>query len=216
MFWFQNTIIMKHNLILLIIAFLNLITWLAETLLNGWAGMAWLDYYHISFLVIPIFSIGWVVYYSKEFSPFKHLFIYPIFLLMIGYMVPGMIQLRQYMITWERVMAPLLLFMTVLFVLNVAVALIEKRKLYFFEYVILFFSSAIIPIACGLLTFLIFTQSYLFPAPVPDPVENLTDIFHWLKTGSVFFVISMYEGLYFLYLKGLVFNKARLTLKSPV
>jgi hypothetical protein len=66
---------------------------------------------------------------------------------------------------------------------------------------VLFFSTILIPVISLILTILIFTQSFLFPEPVPKPfIEGLEPV-HWLKSGSLIFTFIIYEGVYYLWLK---------------
>ncbi|MGE5410990.1 MAG: hypothetical protein ACM3MI_08520 [Clostridiales bacterium] len=200
---------MKHFLILLALSVFNVTFWLTELLLFGWGGMECLDHFFWAYLVIPGFSIAWAAYYTKELNHVRHLIVYPIFMCAVAILSLAMVIQSEYMFSPMRVLGPLFVFMVVMFIINLFVSILEKRYLSFWELLILFFSSALIPIVCGLTTFFIFSQSYLFSDPRPDPIENLTYPVHWLKTGALFFAYTLYEGLFFLYLKGLIFTKVK-------
>jgi hypothetical protein len=85
---------------------------------------------------------------------------------------------------------------------NIIFARFEKKKLSKRNFWILFFSTILIPVISVILTILIFSQSYLFPEPQPNSFNEGLEPVHWLKSGSLIFTFIIYEGVYYLWLKG--------------
>jgi len=112
---------MKHFLILLALAIINMTFWLTELLLFGWGGMEWLDHLFWAFIVIPGLSIAWAVYYTKEIKHVRHLIVYPIFMYALAILSLAMAIQSKWMFSPMRVLAPLFVFMVVMFVLNLLV-----------------------------------------------------------------------------------------------
>ena len=187
--------------------------WVGEILVRNWMGLEWLNYFHWSMLIVPIMVIIWIIKLNGKLEQKKHFLYYPLIgalytfftlILVASYptdfrynsMVRGAAssEIGHYL--------PLILFPAVIFLLNLWVARIEHRKLSLPNKIALFFSSLIIPALSILLAMLLFTQSYLFPSTPPDPIRNGMEPIHWLKSGSLIFAVIIYEGAYFLWLKG--------------
>ena len=211
---------MNNYLSLPLTSILILVFWLGETLLRDWRGLEWLNYFHYSLLIIPCIFIAWLILTDKYFKASKHLLKYPI--LVIGYFLICLVILAMLLHHSDRynqyiLFKPLaiFLFMIVTFGVNLVISKLENRKLSLKQKVILFFACLFIPICSELFTSLIFTQTWLFP-----PDINLSgilyhwfksdgligfylneSILHWLKSGGLILSISLYEGIFILYVK---------------
>jgi hypothetical protein len=213
---------MKRYNSLTITSILILIIWLGETLLRDWRGLEWLNYFHFSLIIIPTIFIAWLILIDKKFTPSKHLLKYPI--LIIGYFLFCFLVIAVLINNSESynyfVVKPLaiFLFMVVTFGMNLIISGIESRKLRFKQKAILFFTCIFVPICSELITSLIFTQSWLFPQNIKLTslifhwlhIEGTSfsyfneGIIHWLKSGGLIMSITLYEGIFILYLKKLM------------
>ncbi len=212
---------MNHIRSLLIFAFLTTVIWEIEVfLITGWAGMAWLDDWLYSMAIIPILSLLWLIWINRKIQIFKHLIAYPI--LLFTYLIYFSFYL---LVISEEINYPaasvlfsteidyplsymifgylfLFTFPVITTLWNFIFARFENRKLSKRNIWMLFFSTILIPVISVILTILIFTQSYLFPKPQPNSFNEGLEPVHWLKSGSLIFTFIIYEGVYYLWLKG--------------
>ena len=156
---------------------------------------------------------AWVVWINGKFESKKHLLYYPLlsitYLLFLIIFIAGYPEGFRYNSMMRGASSSaithymsLLIFPFVTFIWNTWMARIELKKLSITNKLVLLFSPFFIPAISALLTMLLFTQSYLFPSTPPDPIKNGLEPIHWLKSGSLFFAVITYEGIYYLWLKG--------------
>jgi hypothetical protein len=204
---------------LLIFAFFVTLIWVIEVyLISGWAGMAWQDDWLYSMAIIPVLSLIWVIWINRKIQIFKHLIAYPILLFTyLSYFAIYLLVILEeinypsasVLFSTEIVYPLIYIVLGYLFLFtfpvittlwNIIFARFENKKLSKRNLWMLFFSTFLIPVISVVLTILVFSQSYLFPEPHPKPfIESLV---HWLKSGSLIFTFIIYEGVYYLWLKG--------------
>jgi len=204
---------MKKPISLFFLAILCMAIWLTEIIVRDWTGMDWLSYVHLSLIIMPVFIAAWVVWINGKFENKKHLLYYPVlsitYLLFLILFIAGYPEGFRYNSMMRGAGSSaithymsLLLFPFVTFLWNTLIARIELKKLSITNKLVLLFSPFFIPAISALFTMLLFTQSYLFPSTPPDPIQNGLEPIHWFKSGSLFFAVITYQGIYYLWLKG--------------
>ena len=212
----------KQILQLLLMATICMLIWLFEILLRDWRGLQWMNYFHIAWLIIPTIIFIWVVRIEGDMVARKHFFIYPL-MIFIYFILMSIIctsiwegiekvNYRLFRNNYSRFeiyllyTIPVFLYGFITFIGNLIVARVEKKSLSLKSKLVLFFSPYLIPLICLLVTMFLFTQKYLFPVTSLSPMKEGLDILHWIKSGSFIFAYVMYEGSYYLWLKGRIFS----------
>jgi hypothetical protein len=208
---------MKSIFKLLILSTLCMLIWLGEVLIRGWVGLLWLNYFHLAWLIIGLILLLLVIRVEGKIKPLRHLFGYPA--LVFAYMIPIIIIClvlydRHSGTVWNRMLdhsvilayslmtIPFVVFGITSFLCNIIVARMEKVKLSIKHKVIMFFSAYLIPVVCSIVTIIIFSQSYIFSKYNIRPFKEGLELIHWIKSGSYLFAFILYEGYYYLWLKG--------------
>jgi hypothetical protein len=203
---------------LFFLATICMLLWFSEIIIRDWQGLKWMNYFHIAWLVIPTFLLVWIVAIEGGMSGRKHFFIYPIMIFIYFILMAAIctsiwegvdtvnyrLRLNHYseLTIWSLYTIPAGLFGLITFIGNLIVARVERKALSAKNKLVLFSTPYLIPIICVVLTMMLFTQKYLFPKPQPSPMIEGLDILHWIKSGSFIFAYIMYEGFYYLWLKG--------------
>jgi len=201
---------MKPIFKLLILSALCMFIWLGEVLVRGWAGLQWLNYFHYEWLIILLFIFLLVIRADRKIIAWKHLIAYPILILV--YLIPllmicsAIIQRHHDSIIPARQNLQFFIATTAFgiftYLINIIVARMEKVKLSLKHKLLLFFSAYFIPFICLLVTVLLFSQQYIFSKYSIEPFKQGFQLIHWIKSGSYLFAFILYEGYYYLWLKG--------------
>lgn len=208
---------MKLIFKLLILATICMFIWLGELFIVGWDGLKWLDYFHCAWLIIALILFQLVVREDGDNTSNRHLIGYPA--LIFAYMISISIILlilsdRHVSSNWNRIVTHsvvtaysqlgiiVLGFGFITFLFNLIVARMEKVRLSIRQKIILFLSPCLIPLICSLVTVVLFSQSYIFSRYTIRPVIDGLQPIHWIKSGSYLFAFILYEGYFYLWLKG--------------
>jgi hypothetical protein len=182
--------------------------WLIEVFSNGWSGLGWLSYFHISLLAPPILFFYWIrmlkIVEIEKGSYFKLTILYTIaFITLLSLFVlifiagPKAIIIYNENTLWTKKIylfsVPLVLILT-----NIIVSKILHRKIYVSDIVYLIFGQIFLIIVSCSICMLLFSINLPYDGTGPNPFWEGLDPVHWFKSGAVIVSFMIYEGLYIL------------------
>ena len=178
-------------------------------------GSFFLHLNYISPFIIPFIFPIWLISVDKKFSFVKHLIQYPFMILTFGCFS---VLILNYQVTGLQPIMVLFIFALGAFSMNLIILKIQKRKLNLKQKSTIFFTCFIVPLMSEILCILVYfflrllLQKNTLPGHILAMLPKRDHISLFLNKSMsfslyfsiLFMIITLYEGLFILYLRNRV------------
>jgi hypothetical protein len=189
--------------ILIFAVFSNLV-WLFEVLIKDWTGLIWLNYFHVSLVIILLFYNIWLLVINKLTKIESHNLFYNIVYIVFfilstliflslfkDYNKPDFINVYTFLL--------IILEFFIIILSNIIISRKEKINLSKKLFKIIIIPIIIIPAVSILINSII--EFYNIPNEYWPNEGMKNDPIHWIKTGGIIFAFILYECAFICYIK---------------